>query len=258
MELSKRAINELISLKDEYERKETLADSRFISNALDIIESEDRFHNLLTYEFSDDEDFPCCTEDNKIFINFDRLLKFSKRNLHLFNEDFLEEEMFALRNLEVLSALMHESSHVWYFCGLDDYDEINRLYLKINEVCDTRHGKFIYNIFRSNICIERHANIEATRELGYIYDRTKFAYIPPIFHMVYLDCLYGCLSPVEKTLLFMRVKNDFKIDNIPIPKLIDVGFKIDKETRKHLGEIVAKEARGDICYKKTLWLVNKL
>ena len=259
MELSNKAIQELISLKDEYEKLEKLADKKFMERALDIIESEERFNNLLEYEFGEFSYLgPCYAEDNKIFVDEKKLIEFSKRNTHLFRGVFFDNEMFAIRNINVLYCLLHEPSHVWQFCALDDYDEINRLYAEISKKSVTLYNKIMYNILRSNYSLERHANIDAYRELGRIYEETIFAKIPSIFHMYYLDALYGRLSPVDKTLFIMHIKNDFNTEGIPNSKLIDVGFRLDKDILRELKEIVIKEARGYIDYKESLRLINKL
>lgn len=258
MELTKDAIKELIVLKNEYEKNEKLADKKFIRRALDIIEAEERFHNLLKYNFDDDLNWPCMEENELVSIDIKSMLKFSKKDLSLYKDDYYPEEFFAIRNIKVLYCLIHEASHVWQFCGLDDYDEINRLYYEINLVEDTFYNRLMYKLFAYYHSFERHANVDAYRELTKIYEKSKYARIPSINHMVCLSDFYGLLSPVEKTLLLMHIENDFNTENIPTPTLINIGFRISKKDFKELNQIIIKEAKGIIDYKESIRLINKL
>ena len=258
MELSNKAISELTVLKDEYERKEQLADKKFMASALDIIESEERFNNLLEYEFVDHSYWPTCANVELISVNIKKTLNCSVKDMSVYDGEFKEIEFFALKNMYVLTCLIHEASHVWHFCGLDDYDEINRYYDTIDFSDKNVYHQLKYLLFYSNFSFERHAYIDANREIAKIYDGTKFAKVSHRDHMYHLCSCYGILSPVEKTLLVRHKKNDFDTTDIPTPVLIDVGFRLDKETYKKFDQIIIEEAKGKVSYKKSLSLINKL
>ncbi|MCH5167277.1 MAG: hypothetical protein J1F35_05225 [Erysipelotrichales bacterium] len=258
MELTNKAVRELTALKDEYERKEQLADKKFMVSALDILEAEARFQGLLEYDFVDHDYWTIFTEGELISINFKKLLDYSKKELSLYKKKYKKEELFAIRNMYVLYCLIHEGSHVWQFCGLDDYDEINRYYNAIDFDEEDLYNRLKYRLFHDTYSFERHACIDANRELAKIYGGTKFAKIATMAHMYYLSSNYGILSPVEKTLLIRHKKNDFDTTDIPTPLLIDVGFRLDKDTYKEFEQIIIKEAKGKISYEKSLSLINKL
>lgn len=262
MELSNKAIDELRSLRLEYERKELLADVRFVKSYMDILASEEKYKGRVDLELTDgmsyyaEESF--IEKDGKVLscisVNIPKVFDASSLVLDIFKNiipDYLE---INAKNYFMMYSLLHESSHVWQDQALDDEEEVNRFYrLIVNK--DYAKGIF-YRYFSP----ERHANIDAHTSLIDIYDDSSLSTISKIFYLNLIIYLYGRLSPTEKTQLFLLSFEKFDMSKVSMMKRLEVGFPVEKEIIRQIDNELIREARGDIdfyeCKKRIVRIAN--
>ncbi|MCX4249468.1 MAG: hypothetical protein OSJ65_06880 [Bacilli bacterium] len=256
MELSKRAIDELKSLRICYEQKEKLFDLNFIKSSLEIIESEDRFKGKIELIVTDDV---ISAEENngKIYTSLTGIENQALEVLEVFKDLYTKETEYLIKNYFAMYTLIHESSHVWQDLGLDDDEVVNRFYALLNKRELLSHLLSRFGDLFSN---ERHANIDAHEFLLDIYDDSNLVNISQIFYTNFILYLYGRLSPTEKMQMMFLMPERYDVSSLSVMKCLEVGFPVDKDIRKKIDNELIREARGDIdfreCKKRILGITN--
>lgn len=258
MELSRIAIKELKQLRMDYERQEKLFDVNFIKSVLEIIESEDKFKGNIELIITDN-DISGEENNGKIYISPSELERHAFKILGIFYDYYTEDTIYLVKNYFTIYALLHECGHVWQDLGLDDDEVVNRFYAILNKkkrniirILLGSHGDFFSN--------ERHANIDAHKQLLLIYDDSDLVNISQIFYMDLIIYLYDKLSPTEKMQKMFLMPQRFDASSLSVMKRLEVGFPVDKEIIKKIDNELIREARGDIdfetCKKRILGITN--
>lgn len=256
MKLSSITRNNLKDIVSEYERMGKSADKTFYEAALETLKREDKFYWNYRYEIDDAnkkvEGASMC--DGTLFFSLLTLFEKCPSLAETWKEYYNEREMRDLANLYALYAVLHESSHLWQFLGLFDDKEINRLYHDIYEKNGTLNILQLlrYKMRPLNFSFERHANIDAYRELALIYNDSKLCDVPRFSHIHSIEGIEDKVTPLELTLKYLKIKDEYDFTGVSFEDKISLGVAMDDATKREIDNNLILFAREEIGYTKTL------
>lgn len=266
MELTKQAKDDLRNLRLEYERKELLFDLNYIRSLIEIIESEERFKNVLELLIVDDANIVSAESiyekankiSSQIAVNVKRLDDYTSWLLNGWDDIVKPDDIKDAKNFFAMLTILHESGHTWQDLGLDDEEEVNRFYNLLSKRYYP-HNIF-YRFFGDSFSFERHANIDAHNVLIDVYSDSSLATISKTYYLNLIIYMYGRLSPTEKTQLVLLLPGKFDMSKVSTMKKLEVGFPIHKEIIKNIDNELILEARGEInfyeCKNKILEIAH--
>lgn len=245
MELSVKTIDELRILKDDYERLERLFDLEYLCSVFDIMECEDGFRDVLSYEIFNESKDIAYTKGGRVFVGLENALLETESIAYecgIGESDIINPA----RNMFMLYILFHEFTHISQNYGFSFYPEVNELFLTLGE----RRKDFMYilmNIFgRKNMIHERHANTHSLRLLLGIYES---GYLNSLLGSIYYSMVNEGLSKkyTDKCINMLKLKGN-DLNNLPLLIKLDLGLSLTAEEMKIFSEIMEK----DICYTEKI------
>lgn len=259
MVLSENTKKEIILIKDDYERKNKCADENFIKEVMSQIKHEEMFYWYLKYCFTDVPNEDAFMEEKTIFFNVDRLLAKCKNLAEGWLEIGDYQELLPIVNLYVIYSMIHESDHLYQVCGCE-HNEVGRfyknLYDKFQHMSLLQLRKYLKHPL--DFCHERHANVDAFREVAEIYYGTPYADIAENSHIYSLNYLKKGTSPVIKTMKDMKMTGKYDFSNLTVYEAINLGLPLEKSTFKEFSKIITLYSKEELSYQSTMKELKKI
>lgn len=260
MELTESARKSIIEIKDYYEEQKREADKEFFESILRIIKQESKFYWHLKYELSENpnkEDL--FMKDRILYFSIDKIMLNAANKAKPWIVYFNTPNEVAIQNIFVLYELLNECAKFWQIEGSEDYPEINRLFKSLYEKAQHLSIRKMYKYYQSPLScvINRTANVDAFNELSLIYHDSPYHDVPEAQHISFLS-YQKPQGIVTNNLKEWRIKNDFDSTDIPLTRLIDIGFPLDKETFDALQEIINKFASETETYDQAILAYKNL
>lgn len=166
-------------------------------------------------------------------------------------------------------VLIHELSHLYqklcYKDSISEYSEVNDLYRKIySSIINFRNIDLLkYYIFHVKYCHERNANIVSANFLVEVFEKTeldcysKVAQINTFFSNGYYLKKRKVISPVQRTLNYLRIKEKMETIEIPFNVLFEHGFNISDDDYHFLYDELL-DSNGVVNYPETIDKIKTL
>lgn len=266
MILSRPTKEQIMNVRDYYEKRDQLVDMNFMSEILTIIKNEEAFKQSLEYKFIETrKDSPAFTEYGIVNFNMGLFMKYIKRNAKDWFSDYPDKDMNKYCNFIAQLVILHECSHAWQQKKLENYAEINRLHSNI--YC-TRvfHLKEIMKIIRLQINMlrinnhayfERQANIDALRELVEMYQGYEFLDFIELQHIYNLSFKPKGDSIVHDTLNKYLLEYNYNCEGIPQDLLFEVGLPTEKTYSKAIYDAIDKYNNEELSYERVIEKIKK-
>lgn len=256
MKLTSITRNNLKDIVSEYERLGKKADKIFYEAALETLKREDKFYWNYHYEIDDtnktSEGASMC--DGTMYFSMPTLVEKCPYLAETWKEYYNDGEMKYLANLYALYVTLHESSHLWQCLGLFDDKEINRLYRDMYEKSGKLNLLQLLKYVRKplNYSFERHANIDAFRELSLIYKDSKLHDVPEFSHIHSIEGIEDKVTPLEQTLKYLKLKDKYDFTDVSFEDKISLGVPMDEAIKREIDNNLILFARDEVGYTKTL------
>lgn len=170
MELSTNAKKSINDVRKIYEDRNCLADVDFLCSIFDIMEQEDGFHEVLSYEIMSGDKRIAYEQRGRVFIDLDKARKETLYSYKCAKKCNDVESEIACRNMFMLVIVFHELSHISQDYGFSNFTALNNLFEAFEDAYDKYRYFIYYGLFkrRYDFC-ERHANMHSFRLLSDIY-----------------------------------------------------------------------------------------
>lgn len=217
-------------------------------------EVDDEYIQLFIEIINDDQNWPkkvTLKKDNKqkimntnsaltnwdIIYNLEFMKKFYSKSYSKLDKDFVPQLTY-FYSYCFSFVLMHELNHLYQkLCArdsIDKYQEVNNLYkLLYDSISNFRKFDLLkYGLLHDKYCLERNANIKSANFLAEVFEGTELDQYSKVFQMNQLFAngyhikKGKVVSPVEKTLNYLEIKEDFDTSGLPFAVLFEHGFKI--------------------------------
>lgn len=266
MVLSKSTKEQIMNVRDYYEKRDQLVDMNFMNEILTIVKKEEAFKETLDYEFVETKkNGPAFTEYGIVNFNMDLFMKYIEKNSKDWFSDYSAKDMNKYCNFMAQLVILHECSHAWQQNGLEKYPEINRLHG--NVICRRKFPlKDIMKVIRLQINLlrvnnhayfERQANIDALRELVEMYQGYEFLDFIELQHIYNLSFKPKGESIVHDTLKNNLLEYDYNCEGIPQDLLFEVGLPTEKTYSEAVYDAIDKYNNEELSYERVTEKIKK-
>lgn len=112
MELSTKAISAIKEVKNDYSRLNRLADIEFLITIFDIMDKEEGFSDVLSYEIIEYGKYVAMESQGRVFIDLNRALNETNNLYSVNHSDITTSSEVDARNMFMLVIMFHEFVHI--------------------------------------------------------------------------------------------------------------------------------------------------
>lgn len=224
MELSTSAKEAIYELRTDYERQNRLADLEFLCTVFDIMDKEEGFRDVLSYEVIDNSRNLAYEMVGRVVIDLSNALKETSYLSNIFKCYYDKERIIPVRNMFMLAIMFHEFTHVSEEFGFSEIADVNKYF----ESFYAKNRTLIYKLmrlFNNNAMMdERYANAHTYRLLSDIYPG---GYLNQILGDAYFAMVDGNIKHkhFENSIKRLKLYQD-NLASLPLITRLDLGVPL--------------------------------